>query len=510
MDEEKNPMENIVETVQGELYSRYNDEGEYREFVKSIQKYKSMPVTNPSNESEVALTLDDVFVITKEKTLKNGERIPVYEIFSNDGKKVLETDDDGRIIFDKEILDELIKDKVKAIEAAGYDVAGLDTLDEDGKIESFLELVNGKITAINKEQKDRLSRDEEREHIMDDIDGETANPEIDEEGTEKAKQQYREDKKKQKEEKDEQEKEEEVEQQLGIAISKMAKINDPIFKMNNPGTRGKDVYVAYTQSGEVQIITYKDGEPQLADGFGRSSSASGRTTKILNDTDSLEDNEINTYGEIYPTSHSNMRYTIEKDQYGDIKLVEQIRYEGSKMSETDKWVSREVESSNTAYLDINREGAENSRNITARTFNQSSTNRDAAMYGYSNGSGGVAEIGKANKSHKPLHTTMESFAADKNQRFDEAKRMVVDVAKKEEVYLDSDTEEVVNEKIKQRIEDADRSEVEDEVFTEDSAKTLLVDAKKEAAEKQKNENSKPEEDQGRSRLEEEYYRRMRH
>ena len=119
MDGELNPMEKIVQTVQSEFASRYRNEGNYRELVKAIQKYKSMPITNPSTEGEVSLVLDDVFLITKEKTLKNGEKIPVYEVFDNNGTKVLETLDDGMIKFDKEIIDELIKDKVKIIEAAG-------------------------------------------------------------------------------------------------------------------------------------------------------------------------------------------------------------------------------------------------------------------------------------------------------------------------------------------------------------------------------------------------------
>lgn len=506
MDKEINPMEKIVQTVQSEFASRYRNEGNYRELVKAIQKYKSMPITNPSTESEVSLVLEDVFLITKEKTLKNGEKIPVYEIFDASGTKVLETLDDGMIKFDKEIIDELIKDKVKIIEAAGYDVAGIDTLEDDGKIESFLELVNGKVTAINKEQKDRLDRDEEREHIMDDLDGETANPEINEVGMQKAKQQYQEqqEKNKQGKEQSEEEKEKQVKQNLGISIFKMAKINDPIFKMNNPGTRGKDVYAAYTQSGEVQIITFDDGVPQLAEGFGRSSSASGRTVKIVNDTDSLEDNEINTYGEIYPTNRNDMRYTIEKDQYGGIKLVEQIRYDGSKISETDKWISREVESSNTDYLDVNREGAENSQNITARTFNRSSTNRDAARYGHTNGKGGTDEIGKALKDNKPLKTTMESFAADSNQRFEEAKRMVVDVANKEGASLDPDTEAAVDKRVQEIIEKTNVA------FDEDIAEQVLIEVKAEMADKNK-ETSEPEhnEDEGRSRLEEEMNRRRR-
>lgn len=485
-----------------------------------MQSYKTLPITTPSADNEVGLTLDDVVLLTKLRTLKNGEKIPIYELFEKNGLKVLETQNDGMIKVEREIFEELIQDKVRAIEEAGYEVASLNSMDENGKIESFLELVNGKVTAINKFQKERLERAEERNLIIDDIDAETANAEL---GQNKAidnrNKQHEAQKVEQenKEKQNEEQRQQQMSKDLGFSIFKMTKVDDPIFKMNNPQIRGKDVYAVYTHAGNLQIVVSgESGQYEVAEGFKNSGKASGRTTKIVNDEDSLEDNEINTYGEIYPTNRNDMRYTAEIAPDGKLKFVEQIRYDGAKTSETDKWVSREVESSNTNYLDINREGVENSKNITARTFNRSSTNTDASKYGHSNGKGGIYEVGKTMKDNKPTRTTMESMAADSNQRFDEAKRMVVEASKKTGAALDPDTEAAVDKRVQELVDTMN------EPFTEDTAETVLIEVKMEIAKQKKEESrknakeedtkeqleNKEEKDEGRSRLEEEFRRKM--
>ena len=430
----------IEQTVIQEQAERYG-EGEIREHILDMQDYKSLPITTASNPGEVGLVLEDVILLRKIKTLANKEKIPVYELFGENGVKILETQDDGLMKFDKEIFEELIKDKIKAIQAAGYDVAGIDV---DGNLDSFFEMINGKVIAINREQKERLDRGSDKEALRESIDGETADPEI-----ETSEDRVDEQEQMQKMQ-TEQQAQEQVSKELGVDVHQITKVDDPIFRMNNPQTRGKDLYVVLTHNDEVKFVNMEDGVPKEAEGFKNSGKASGRTTKIVHDQDMLNDNEVNTYGEIYPTGHDNMRYTIEKGQYGEIKLVEQIRYDGNKMSETDKWISREVESSNTNYLDINREGAENSDNITARTFNQASQNTDANKYGHSNNKGGLSEVGDTMKD-KPNDTNLESLASDTNNRFDAAKKMVDDNMKNG-ASLDPDTEAFINKKITDMID----------------------------------------------------------
>lgn len=504
MEYKRSAIDDIVKTIQSEFTSRYGD-SKVRESVTSMQGYKSLPITTASQENEVGLVLQDVILVSKLKELPNGETIPVYELFGENGVKILETQDDGLMKFDREIFEDMIKDKIKAIQATGYDVAGIDL---DGNLESFFELINGKVITINKEQKERLDRGSDKEALRDDIDGETANPEVEtSEAIERENGQEMQDRAQR-----EQQVIEKSKETLGFTIHQMEKVDDPVFRMNNPQTRGHELYIALTHDGQPRFITLDGGVPKEAEGFERSSNASGRTTRILNDSDSLEDNEINTYGEIYPSNRDNMRYTIERGPYG-IKLVEQIRYDGSKMSETDKWISREVESSNTDYLDINREGAENSDNITARTFNQASQNTDANKYGHSNNRGGLSEVGQAMKEKKPTKTTMESMAADENNRYDEAKRMVVDVADKQGYSLDPDsdpdTSKLLDKRIKEVIDNMNGP------FTEDTAQAVLMeiqmeqrakDSQQQAQEQQERQESEQEE--GRSRLEEEFQRKM--
>lgn len=505
---ENNVDKKIVETVTKELATRYNDD-DSREIVTSMQKYKSIPITVPTGNNEVGLVLEDVILLTKLKSLKNGEKVQIYELFEKNGLKILETQEDGKIKVDREIFEDLVKDKIRVIEEAGYNVAGID---KDGKIESYLELINGKVTAINKEQKERLDNAEDRNIIMDDIDIETANAEPDRNTTRNKsitdKQKQIDEQQKKEKEESEQQQQQKMNQDLGFSIFKMTKIDDPIFRMNNPQTRGKDLYAVLTHNGELRLVTKSGNHYEKAEGFKDSGNATGRTTKIVNDDDSLEDNEINTYGEIYPTNRSDVRYTAEIAPDGRIKFVEQIKYEGAKISKADEWISREVESSNTNYLDKNREGAENSKNITARTFNRASTNTDASRYGNSDGKGGVYEVGKAMKDNKPTRTTMESMAADPNQRFDKAKEMVMESYKKSNEVLSNEKEDMVDEKLKKVLDEID------EPFTEETADKVRKDVGREVAEKHRQEHKNDEHEQdseqeeGRSRLEEELRRRM--
>ena len=504
MSDRINVKDKIVATIQQEFIDGYGDNNS-KKFVRSMNSYKSLPVTTPSNEDEVALVLQDVILVSELKELPNGEVIPVYELFGENGEKILETQDDGMMKFDKEIFEEKIKDTIMKVKAAGKEVASVSL---DGKIESFFEMINGKVIAINKEQKARLDRGSDKEALRDDIDGETANPEI-----ETSEDREREDEQQRKSrEQMEQNVIEHSQETLGFTIHQMTKVDDPVFRMNNPQTRGTDLYVALTHDDQVKFITMDGGVPKEAEGFQNSGRAAGRTTKIVNDQDMLGDNEVNTYGEIYPTGHDNMRYTVEKGQYGEIKLVEQIRYDGNKMSETDKWISREVESSNTNYLDINREGAENSDNITARTFNQSSQNTDANKYGHSNNKGGLSEVGATMKD-KPTDTNMDNLSSDSNNRYDAAMVVVKKVlSEKQGLSFDPDSDPDTKKALETRVR-----EVTDNMdkFGEAEAEAIIMEMQiaqraKENDQKAQDEHSEQSEKQeeGRSRLDEEFQRKM--
>ena len=43
--------------------------------------YDTLQITSPRSADEVALTFDDVVLVTIQKTLRNGEKIPTYEVY---------------------------------------------------------------------------------------------------------------------------------------------------------------------------------------------------------------------------------------------------------------------------------------------------------------------------------------------------------------------------------------------------------------------------------------------
>ena len=114
---------------------------------------------------------------------------------------------------------------------------------------------------------------------------------------------------------------------------------------------------------------------------------------------------------------------------------------------------------------------------------------------------------------KPTETNMESLAADTNNRYDAAKKIVVDVAYKQGYSLDPDSDPDTQKMLDKRIKD-----VVDNMngpFTEDTANAVLMEIQmeqkaKESQDQASKEQEKQEQDkeEGRSRLEEEYQRKM--
>ena len=191
-----------------------------------------------------------------------------------------------------------------------------------------------------------------------------------------------------------------------------------------------------------------------------------------------------------------MRYTLELGQYGEIKLVEQIKVRSGVMEDSDRYVSREVATDNTNFYERNLEGNDNSENITIRTFRQrNGTNRDQNDMGYSNGKGGTSEIGTTLKKHGDSpDMTMESFAADSNQRVNEAMRMVDEELDKRGVDLDSSEKEKLQKRITAYVGNSEH------VFCEEDAISYANEIQIEQRNRQ--DKDKEQEDGGRSRLDE--------
>lgn len=495
-------MENVSEkvakvskNVELNIAQRQKESSEEK-FLFSIP-YNSIPITSPAREGELPVIIQDVILAVKqEMDKKRGTSKYAFELYTDDCQKIAESDEDGRMIFDKTAEDrfsEQIAKQIQKIVEAGYEPAGV-TYDKNFEMlsmETYFDMIGRKLVVMNKDQK-VLTRGGERREVLSDIEKENLDPEIDESEDLNPNNN-----------KDQETIKENMMQDLQINASKITKIDpsDGAFWENNPDIKSRNAYAVLTDKGELQIVGESNGKFEPAEGFKNSSNRAGRTTIIRNDEDDLSDNTKNTYGSLESNRNPNMRYTLELGQYGEIKLVEQMKVRSGKMEESDRYVSREVATSNTNFTERNLEGNENSKNITVRTFRQNSTNRDAAYYGKSNGKGGVSEVGETMNKHKdPDDFTMETFAADESQRVAEAERLVKEELKDKGIELNKDEEKTLDENLSKYIGNSEK------IFCKEDAERFANNIQDERKNKDKKE------DNGRSRLDEAYtnMQRRRH
>ncbi|MBR2744458.1 MAG: hypothetical protein IKE01_04090 [Clostridia bacterium] len=462
------------------------------EFLFSIP-YNSIPITSPAREGELPIIIQDVILAVKQEMDKmRGTSKYAFELYTDDCQKIAESDENGRMIFDRTVEDKF-SDQIKKIIEAGYEPAGV-TYDEKMKMlsmETYFDLIGRKLVVMNKDQKE-LAEGAERRKVLGDVEKENMDPEVDESEDLDPKKEQDQDLIK-----------ENMNNDLQINASKITKIDpsDGAFWENNPDIKSRNAYAVLTDKGELQIVGESNGKFEPVDGFKNSSNIAGRTTIIKNDEDDLSDNTKNTYGSLESSRNPDMRYTLEYGQYGEIKLVEQVKVHSEKIEESDRYVSREVATSNTNFTERNLEGNENSNNITVRTFRQNSTNRDAAYYGKSNGKGGVSEVGKTmNKHGNPHDYTMETYAANNSQRVAEAERLVKNELKERGINLTQDEEKELNENLTKYIGNSEN------IFCKEDAERFAtgVQNKRENEQNRKNEDS----DKGRSRLDEAAERRV--
>lgn len=481
----KEMLNQIKEKVIEEINHRYEKEESTEKFMY-VLPYKSIPVTMPSMETELPIILNDVVLAVKQKQ-KEEAIIRIFELYNKDGQKIMESQDDGRVKFDREIMDDILKERIKAIEEAGYEAAAANTLDADGLIESYFELLNKKLVVLNKEQKERLEHAEDRDQTLSDI----ADQNLDAE----------EDKEKNQDEKENEELEnKKIEQQAGIdSIHKKVRMRDNIFKQN---TKADDVEAVLTHSGKLEFVKKENGEYKRSDKFEQGTAETDRLTIARKDDKPME--VKNTYGKV-KSKNSDTSYSAIYDTYGGIQITENRetangRGYGAVRGDV---IAREAQSDNTNYEDINFEGDDNKNNITAETFKTHSTNRNASYYGDANGNGGIAEIAENIKKHgEPIDFTMEGFSANASLRINEALDMVHKELCKRNITLEDDEEKKLQEKLKGYLGNSEHA------FCPEEAKQYANEIQVERNNKSKNEDEKEQdEDQGRSRLEEAMERR---
>ena len=488
----KEILNQVKEKVIEEINKRYEAEESVENFMYVVP-YKSIPVTMPSAETELPIILKDVVLAVKQKE-QEGNVIRLFELYDIDANKLMETHDDGKVEFEKEILDDLIQQKVNTIVQAGYEAAGV-TINKDqtlnSSIESYFELIEKRLVVLNKEQKERLEKSEDRNATLSDIANENLDAEEDKDDKEK-------------EEKSEDRQNKKIEQEAGIdSIHKKVKMNDNIFEQNTKAD--DDVEAVLTHSGKLEFVEKNEkGVYQRSEAFKEGTAETDRIAYATKDNAPLK--VKNTYGKV-KAKNADTSYAAMYDQYGGIQVAE-IREtsngKGYGAVSGDK-IAREAQSDNTNYEDINFEGDNNKDNITAETFKTHSTNRNASYYGDSNGNGGLAEIAENIKKHgEPIDFTMEGFSADASLRINEALNMVQDELKKRKMSLNNDEEERLQEALKSYLGNSSH------VFRKEEAEQYVNEIQQNRNNKEDKENEdKQNDDKGRSRLEEAMERRKR-
>lgn len=391
------------------------------EKVLYITPYKEFNLSVPQNSKEVGLMLSNVFVAVKTV---NGKFF--YDLFDKDGNKIATTDNNHRMKLDRDLLEDTIQNQINAIEEAGFSVAAKDSIDKKGRIETYVEMIGRELVVLNQKQEEKYQKElgkKKGEQYLEKASREQTAVREDEDLAKAAE--------------DAMEKQR-LAKDLGVNIHKITRIDDNIFFRNNPQIGSRYAYAVLTDKGEAMIVNESDGKYVKSDGFENSSNEAGRTSVARNDETNIDTK--NTYGAIYSKNHPNLRYTLSYGQYGEIDLLEQVgQTRGSKIEESDRWTSREVETHNTDYNHINREGIDSTKNITARAYDMNSNNKDAAALrngAQSNNIDAAEMITSKKDKNGEKGFDMDAVSQSKEHRIEEALQKVEDKFKDRGVKID--------------------------------------------------------------------------
>ena len=447
---EADKMNRALNTIKQIAVQKMKDEnkanGRNQKFVMAAA-YEKLPIAIPENVNEVAPVLDDVFLVVKEKIADEyGNSKKLMELYNIKGDLIITGEEGQRIKLDREILDDLILKEKQAIEEAGLQVAALNSLDQEGYIDTFFEILGKKLAVLNKEGEEKLRNSNERELLNESI---SKDPnELEPEAkviTEKEKS-------------NERKKEEDIKAGVGasmnITVVKTMEIQDSLFFKNNPQLIGKEVVAVLDNKNNLRIAVNEGGVYKDAEGLTEYSDQAGRTKIIYEDTQPIE--VKNTYGKVKSKTHDNMTYAATIDSMGHLGLVEQLQTKEAVLEESDKQISRNVQGEHTPISKINREGI-GTDSVTVNTFNQSSTNKNANYYGNSNNKGGVADKISINTKHgdNPDHT-MEEMSTATHERMhialEKVKPIVEQKLRENNLEMTSKDEEKIKTDIEKSIE----------------------------------------------------------
>ena len=348
----------------------------------------------------------------------------MFELYDNDMNKFAETGEDGRLKYDKEITDELVKmkqllQKQNEEQGTNFKIAGLD---KDGELEAYMQMMNHEIISVTAEQKKEIEKNKKgpKDRGLDNKVDEKAKEAIDEK----------------------EQKTQEVADDLGIDpqdIYQISQIKDDSFLRSEGITNGNELCAIKTRDGMLKMVSKNsEGKFEESPDFRNSSNEMGRTTYATNEHNNMQ--ETNTYGAIYFANDANKRLSARIGQYGELEVIKQERVtsnpEGKTMSNDETWSPGVlVQSDNTATSDLDLGGRYSTNKVV---FNK--IDRDNIR---------MNEESATIREHGGENLTVKDIANDSTRGIAAFERVKVELNKRG-IKLNSQEKEELQQKFEQK------------------------------------------------------------
>lgn len=386
--------------------------------------YDQFYLTNSDKTDEVGFAKQDIYVAVKQLQDSEGKIKRLFELYDNDMNKFAETGEDGRLKYDKEITDELVKmkqllQKQNEEQGTNFKIAGLD---KDGELEAYMQMMNHEIISVTAEQKKEIEKNKK----------EPKDRGLDNKVDEKAKEAMNE----------KEQKTQEVADDLGIDpqdIYQISQIKDDSFLRSEGITNGNELCAIKTRDGMLKMVSKNaEGKFEESPDFRNSSNEMGRTTYATNEHNNMQ--ETNTYGAIYFANDANKRLSARIGQYGELEVIKQERVtsnpEGKTMSNDETWSPGVlVQSDNTATSDLDLGGRYSTNKVV---FNK--IDRDNIR---------MNEESATIREHGGENLTVKDIANDSTRGIAAFERVKVELNKRG-IKLNSQEKEELQQKFEQK------------------------------------------------------------
>lgn len=325
----------VIEGMEDKLNERYLYTLPYDQFY----------ITNSDKDDEVGFAKQDIYIAVKQLQDSEGKIKRLFELYDNEMNKFAETGEDGRLKYDKEITDELVKmkqllQKQNEEQGTNFEIAGLD---KEGELEAYMQMMNREIVSLTAEQKKELDNKEKnpKDRGLDNKVDEQAKEAMDEK----------------------EQKTQEVAEDLGIDpqdIYQINQIRDDSFLRSEGIKNGEELSAIKTRDGALKMVSKNaEGKFEESPDFKNSTNEMGRTTYATNEYNNMK--ETNTYGAIYFANDPNKRLSARIGQYGELEVIKQERVTsnpgGETMNNDETWSPGVlVQSDNTATSDLDLGG----------------------------------------------------------------------------------------------------------------------------------------------------------